>query len=76
MNRRECEKLRSELTEQHDEDKQAALKQLTSLKTQELDASKQGWQKKVTELLQEVTLIQLNSEYHKTEILKSHICDK
>ena len=55
MNRRECEKLRSELTEQHDEDKQAALKQLTSLKTQELDASKQGWQKKVTELLQEVT---------------------
>nr|XP_054766434.1 protein FAM184A-like [Lytechinus pictus] len=53
--RKECEKLRCELTEQHDEDKQAALKQLTSLKNQELDASKQGWQKKITDLLQEIS---------------------
>ena len=52
--RKECDKLQSELNEQHHEDKKAGLTQLALMKEQELEASKIGWENKLKELLKEV----------------------
>ncbi|XP_070541260.1 LOW QUALITY PROTEIN: protein FAM184A-like [Ptychodera flava] len=58
--RQECHKLRMELTDQHSEDKKAALQQLKHLKDQEMDAARQGWQVKVEELLQQISTLKKN----------------
>lgn len=55
--RRECDKLRKELTAQKEEDKRAALGQLAKMKDEEAHASKYGWEKKVSELLNEVRFV-------------------
>ncbi|XP_022080895.1 protein FAM184A-like [Acanthaster planci] len=60
--RRECDKLQSELTEQHSSDKKAALQQLASMKEQELVASRTGWENKLKDLLQEIS--QLREALH------------
>ncbi|XP_038046349.1 protein FAM184A-like [Patiria miniata] len=60
--RRECDKLQSELTEQHSGDKRAALKQLALMKEQELEASRTGWENKLKDLLQEMS--QLREALH------------
>ena len=52
--RAECNKLRHEVTQQKDEDRRAALEQLTAMKDEELAAAKQGWQDKINELLKQV----------------------
>ena len=46
-----------QVSQQKDEDRRAALAQLASLKDAEVEAAKQGWEAKVTELLQQVTLL-------------------
>jgi hypothetical protein len=55
--RKECAKLRSEITEQKDEDKRAALAQLMTLKEDQFNAAKQAWENKVQELLDQVWLV-------------------
>ena len=52
--RLECEKLRRELVVQREEDKRAAMEQLGRLKDEEAQAIRQGWERKMGELLQEV----------------------
>ncbi|KAJ7399060.1 protein FAM184A isoform X1 [Pitangus sulphuratus] len=47
----ECNKLREELRLQHEEDKKAAMTQLLQLKEREKNAARDGWQKKVEDLL-------------------------
>nr|XP_005280225.1 protein FAM184A isoform X4 [Chrysemys picta bellii] len=49
--RQECSKLREELRLQHEEDKKAAMTQLLQLKEREKNAARDGWQKKVEDLL-------------------------
>ncbi|KAM4680183.1 protein FAM184A isoform 2-T2 [Amazona ochrocephala] len=49
--RQECNKLREELRLQHEEDKKAAMTQLLQLKEREKKAARDGWQKKVEDLL-------------------------
>ena len=46
--------LRRELTQQHSEDKKAALTQLTFLKEQEMEAARSGWEAKIRELHDQV----------------------
>ena len=43
-----------QVSQQKDEDRRAALAQLTTLKDAEIEAAKQGWETKITELLQQV----------------------
>lgn len=55
--RQECSKLREELKIQHDEDKKAAMAQLLQMKEREINTAKDGWQKKVEDLLDQVPRI-------------------
>ncbi|NXQ04531.1 F184A protein, partial [Vidua macroura] len=55
--RQECNKLREELRLQHEEDKKAAMTQLLQLKEREKNAARDGWQKKVEDLLDQVTMV-------------------
>lgn len=57
--RQECNKLREELRLQHEEDKKAAMTQLLQLKEREKNAARDGWQKKVEDLLDQVTIVSL-----------------
>ncbi|XP_043942906.1 protein FAM184A [Protopterus annectens] len=47
----ECSKVREELMQQHEEDKKSAMTQLLLLKDKEINAVRDGWQKKVDDLL-------------------------
>lgn len=53
--RQECSKLREELRLQHEEDKKSAMTQLLQLKEREKNAARDSWQKKVEDLLDQVT---------------------
>ncbi|XP_064630713.1 protein FAM184A-like [Lineus longissimus] len=53
--RKECAKVRHDITIEKDEDKRATLAQLTSMKDNEMKASKEGWQVKMNELLEQIT---------------------
>lgn len=46
--------LREELTEEYEVDKQAALTQLSQQKELEMMAAREGWQRKVEDLLEQV----------------------
>lgn len=46
--------MREELTEEYDADKQAALTQLSQQKELEMMAAREGWQRKVEDLLEQV----------------------
>lgn len=48
--------LREELSEEYDADKQAALTQLSQQKELEMMAAREGWQRKVEDLLEQVKL--------------------
>ena len=52
--RQECKKLREELREVHEENRQAALAQLAQTKDQEMSTAREGWQRKVEDLLEQV----------------------
>ncbi|XP_036405058.1 protein FAM184A isoform X1 [Megalops cyprinoides] len=60
--RQECKKLREELKEEHEEDKRAALTQLAQSKEQELGAAREGWQRKVEDLLEQISLLKQSLE--------------
>ncbi|XP_074846767.1 protein FAM184A isoform X2 [Carettochelys insculpta] len=60
--RQECSKLREELKLQHEEDKKAAMTQLLQLKEREKNAARDGWQKKVEDLLEQISLLKQNLE--------------
>lgn len=46
--------LKEELTEEYEADKQAALTQLSQQKELEMMAAREGWQRKVEDLLEQV----------------------
>lgn len=52
--RKECEKLHLDITAQKDEERRAEIQQLLQLKDNEMQAAKQGWEAKLSQLLQEV----------------------
>ena len=54
--RRECEKLRKEITSQKDEERRAEMDRLSELKDEQMQAAKQGWETKLKQLLDEVSL--------------------
>ncbi|XP_028913370.1 protein FAM184A isoform X2 [Ornithorhynchus anatinus] len=60
--RQECTKLREELRHQHEEDKKSAMTQLLQLKEREKNAARDGWQKKVEDLLDQISLLKQNLE--------------
>ncbi|XP_043818322.1 protein FAM184A isoform X2 [Dromiciops gliroides] len=60
--RQECSKLREELRLQHEEDKKSAMTQLLQLKEREKNAARDGWQKKVEDLLDQISLLKQNLE--------------
>ncbi|XP_069370893.1 protein FAM184A isoform X1 [Paralichthys olivaceus] len=60
--RQECKKLREELREEHDEDKAAALAQLAQSKEQELGSARESWQRKVEDLLEQISLLKQSLE--------------
>ncbi|XP_018419333.1 PREDICTED: protein FAM184A isoform X3 [Nanorana parkeri] len=60
--RQECSKLREELRIQHDEEKKAAMAQLQQLKEREINTAKDSWQKKVEDLLDQISLLKQNLE--------------
>lgn len=47
--------LKEELTEEYEADKQAAMTQLSQQKELEMMAAREGWQRKVEDLLEQVT---------------------
>ncbi|XP_013402625.1 protein FAM184A-like [Lingula anatina] len=65
--RKECLKLRSELTEQKEEDKRAALQQLAKMKDEEIAAAREGWERKVTQLLDEISMLKRNIDAKSSE---------
>ncbi|XP_054346324.2 protein FAM184A isoform X1 [Pongo pygmaeus] len=60
--RQECSKLREELRLQHEEDKKSAMSQLLQLKEREKNAVRDSWQKKVEDLLNQISLLKQNLE--------------
>uniref|UniRef100_A0A8C2VAG5 Family with sequence similarity 184 member A n=1 Tax=Chinchilla lanigera TaxID=34839 RepID=A0A8C2VAG5_CHILA len=60
--RQECCKLREELRLQHEEDKKSAMSQLLQLKEREKNAARDSWQRKVEDLLDQISLLKQNLE--------------
>ncbi|XP_028254207.1 protein FAM184A isoform X2 [Parambassis ranga] len=60
--RQECKKLREELKEEHEEDKTTALTQLAQSKEQELSSARESWQRKVEDLLEQISLLKQSLE--------------
>uniref|UniRef100_A0A674NF25 Family with sequence similarity 184 member Aa n=2 Tax=Takifugu rubripes TaxID=31033 RepID=A0A674NF25_TAKRU len=60
--REEVRLLREELTEEYDADKQAALTQLSQQKELEMMAAREGWQRKVEDLLEQISLLKQSLE--------------
>lgn len=54
--RQECKKLREELKEEHEADKELALAQLTQSRELEFSNARESWQRKVDDLLEQVGL--------------------
>ncbi|XP_061900855.1 protein FAM184A isoform X2 [Entelurus aequoreus] len=60
--RQECKKLREELREDHEEDKASALSQLAQSKEQEMSNARESWQRKVDDLLEQISLLKQSLE--------------
>ncbi|XP_030644009.1 protein FAM184A [Chanos chanos] len=60
--RAELKALREELTDEHDAERQAALTQLSQQKDLELMAVREGWQRKVEDLLEQISLLKQSLE--------------
>uniref|UniRef100_H2SZC2 Family with sequence similarity 184 member A n=2 Tax=Takifugu rubripes TaxID=31033 RepID=H2SZC2_TAKRU len=60
--RQECKKLREELKEEQEEDKASALTQLAQNKEQELSSARESWQRKVEDLLAQISLLKQSLE--------------
>uniref|UniRef100_A0A665W2F0 Zgc:85722 n=1 Tax=Echeneis naucrates TaxID=173247 RepID=A0A665W2F0_ECHNA len=62
LRREELRLLKEELTEEYDADKQAALTQLSQQKELEMMAAREGWQRKVEDLLEQISLLKQSLE--------------
>ncbi|KAK7893191.1 hypothetical protein WMY93_022343 [Mugilogobius chulae] len=60
--REEVRLLKDELNEEYEADKQAALNQLSQQKELELMAAREGWQRKVEDLLEQISLLKQSLE--------------
>ncbi|XP_077587322.1 protein FAM184A isoform X6 [Stigmatopora nigra] len=60
--REEVRLLREELSEEYEVDKQAALTQLSQQKELEMMAAREGWQRKVEDLLEQISLLKQSLE--------------
>ncbi|XP_061571639.1 protein FAM184A-like isoform X2 [Cololabis saira] len=60
--REEVRLLKEELTEEYEADKQAALTQVSQQKELELMAAREGWQRKVEDLLEQISLLKQSLE--------------
>uniref|UniRef100_A0A3P8S8A2 Family with sequence similarity 184 member Aa n=1 Tax=Amphiprion percula TaxID=161767 RepID=A0A3P8S8A2_AMPPE len=60
--REEVRLLKEELTEEYEVDKQAALNQLSQQKELEMMAAREGWQRKVEDLLEQISLLKQSLE--------------
>ncbi|XP_046886807.1 protein FAM184A isoform X1 [Hypomesus transpacificus] len=60
--REELRLLKEELVEEYEADKQAALSQLTQQKDVEMMAAREGWQRKVEDLLEQISLLKQSLE--------------
>ncbi|XP_077370136.1 protein FAM184A isoform X4 [Festucalex cinctus] len=60
--REEVRLLREELSEEYDADKQAALTHLSQQKELEMMAAREGWQRKVEDLLEQISLLKQSLE--------------
>uniref|UniRef100_S4RWL4 Family with sequence similarity 184 member A n=1 Tax=Petromyzon marinus TaxID=7757 RepID=S4RWL4_PETMA len=65
--RSKCERLREELEAQHAQSKRTALEQLSQVKDQELAATRDGWQRKIQDLLDQISLLKQNLELQLTQ---------
>ncbi|XP_051954091.1 protein FAM184A-like isoform X1 [Xyrauchen texanus] len=60
--RQECKKLREELREEHEDNKRSALTQLAQSKDQEMCTARESWQRKVEDLLEQISLLKQSLE--------------
>uniref|UniRef100_A0A673WYV8 Family with sequence similarity 184 member Aa n=1 Tax=Salmo trutta TaxID=8032 RepID=A0A673WYV8_SALTR len=60
--REELKLLKEELTEEYEADRQASLSQLSQQKELELMAAREGWQRKVEDLLEQISLLKQSLE--------------
>ncbi|KAM9423161.1 protein FAM184A isoform 3-T3 [Salvelinus alpinus] len=60
--REELRSLKEELTEEYEADRQASLSQLSQQKELELMAAREGWQRKVEDLLEQISLLKQSLE--------------
>ncbi|KAM8904269.1 protein FAM184A-like isoform 1-T1 [Spinachia spinachia] len=60
--REEVRMLKEELTEEYEADKQAALTQVSQQKELEMMAAREGWQRKVEDLLEQISLLKQSLE--------------
>ncbi|XP_069377451.1 protein FAM184A-like isoform X2 [Paralichthys olivaceus] len=60
--REEVRLLKEELTEEYESDKQAAVTQLSQQKELEMMAAREGWQRKVEDLLEQISLLKQSLE--------------
>uniref|UniRef100_A0AAX7TDH2 Protein FAM184A/B N-terminal domain-containing protein n=1 Tax=Astatotilapia calliptera TaxID=8154 RepID=A0AAX7TDH2_ASTCA len=60
--REEVRLLKEELTEEYEADKQAAMTQLSQQKELEMMAAREGWQRKVEDLLEQISLLKQSLE--------------
>uniref|UniRef100_G3PN53 Protein FAM184A/B N-terminal domain-containing protein n=1 Tax=Gasterosteus aculeatus aculeatus TaxID=481459 RepID=G3PN53_GASAC len=60
--REEVRLLKEELTEEYEADKQAALTQISQQKELEMMAAREGWQRKVEDLLEQISLLKQSLE--------------
>ncbi|XP_023570007.1 protein FAM184A isoform X1 [Octodon degus] len=58
----ECSKLRKELSLQHEEHKKSAVSQLLQLKEREKNAARDSWQRRVEDLLNQISLLKQSLE--------------
>uniref|UniRef100_A0A8B9KRC5 Family with sequence similarity 184 member A n=1 Tax=Astyanax mexicanus TaxID=7994 RepID=A0A8B9KRC5_ASTMX len=69
--RQECKKLREELREDHEEGKRMALTQLAQSKEQELGTARESWQRKVEDLLEQISLLKQSLEMQLSQSQRS-----
>ncbi|XP_035277398.1 protein FAM184A-like isoform X2 [Anguilla anguilla] len=69
--RQECKKLREELREEHEEEKRAALVELSQLKDQEMSVAREGWQRRGEDLLEQISLLKQSLELQLLQSQKS-----
>ncbi|XP_058880493.1 protein FAM184A-like isoform X2 [Acipenser ruthenus] len=60
--RQECKKVREELREEHEEDKKSVMTRLSQQKEQEMNSAKESWQRKMEDLLDQISLLKQSLE--------------